>query len=304
MSKINTTVHDNFIRAILADKEIAIAYFSNFLPVFVSTQLDFSTLTQMSDTYLSKNLQKTMSDIVYSCKTKNEENDIKICLLIEHKSYYDKYTPIQIGGYIFSGLAKQVANKEKLSMIIPVLLYHGKDKWEYKTVSDLFENLDQKWKNFVPDFDYVYNNLGEISDEQIEILENKFLIASLLSLKHTFQTGWLEWNAHRILVLTEDANENLQKNLTVYLFTNSGLEEEKIINLLQSLPLVLKDKVMNTLEIFEKKGLDRGIELSKANFIRNLLLNTDFTIGKIAMLAEVSEDLVIKIRSEINLKNE
>ena len=57
---------------------------------------------------------------------------------------------------------------------------------------------------------------------------------------------------------------------------------------------------MNTLEIFEKKGLDRG----KANFVKNLLVNADFTIAKIAMLAEVSEELVIKIRSEINLKNE
>ena len=65
---------------------------------------------------------------------------------------------------------------------------------------------------------------------------------------------------------------------------------------------------MSTLEIFEKKGLDRGIEkgieLSKANFIKNLLLNTDFTVAKIAMLTEVSEELVIKIRSEIDQKNQ
>ena len=72
-------------------------------------------------------------------------------------------------------------------------------------------------------------------------------------------------NAHRILILSKDANENLQKNLTVYLFTNSGLEEEKIINLLQSLPLLLKDKVMNTLEIFEKKGFDIRSEINLKN---------------------------------------
>ena len=145
----------------------------------------------------------------------------------------------------------------------------------------------------------------------MEALHNKFLTASLLSLKHTFQKGWLELNAHRILVLTEEANENLQRNLTVYLFANSGLEEQEIIELLQSIPSTLKDKVMSTLEIFEKKGLDRGIEkgiekgieLSKTNIIKNLILNTDHTNSKIAMLTEVSEELVIKIRSEIDLKN-
>jgi len=310
MGKINTTIHDNFIRAILSDKEIARAYFSNFLPSFVSSQLDFTTLTQMPETYLSKNLQKTMSDIVYSCKM-NSDAEIRVCLLIEHKSYVDKYTPIQIGSYIFSGYEKQIANKENLSIIIPVVLYHGKDRWEYKTISGLFKNLQSEWKKFLPVFDYVYNNLGEISDEKVEALHNKFLTASLLSLKHTFQKGWLELNAHRILVLTEEANENLQRNLTVYLFANSGLEEQEIIELLQSIPSTLKDKVMSTLEIFEKKGLDRGIEkgiekgieLSKISFIKNLLLNTDHTITKIAMLAEVSEELVIKIHSEINLKN-
>ena len=136
MGKINTTLHDNFIRAILADKEIAREYFSNYLPSFVSNHLDLSTLTQMPDTYLSKNLRKTMSDIIYTCTTKNGEENVKVSLLIEHKSYADKYTPIQIGSYIFSGLEKQVANKEKLSIIIPVLLYHGKEKWQYATLSD------------------------------------------------------------------------------------------------------------------------------------------------------------------------
>ena len=70
--------------------------------------------------------------------------------------------------------------------------------------------------------------------------------------------------------------------------------------ILNNKELFFKDTMMSTLEIFEKKGLDRG----KENFVKNLLLNTDFTIAKIAMLAEVSEELVIKIQSEIDLKNE
>ena len=75
MGKIKTP-HDNFVRAILADKEIAIEYFKNYLPAFVSNQLDFSTLTQLSDTYLSKNLRKTMSDIIYSCGKKNGADSV------------------------------------------------------------------------------------------------------------------------------------------------------------------------------------------------------------------------------------
>ena len=127
MGGLNSNVHDNFIRAILADKEIAVDYFRSCLPSLISEQLDFSTLTQIPDTYLSPKLRKTMSDIIYSCEKKNSSVRIKVCLLIEHKSYFDKYTSAQIGSYIFSGLEKQIHNKEKISVIIPILLYHGKD---------------------------------------------------------------------------------------------------------------------------------------------------------------------------------
>lgn len=105
MAKNNTSVHDNLIRAILADKSIAKDYFQNFLPAFVSDSLDSTSLIQLPDTYLSGNLQKTMSDIVYSCMQKEGNREVRVCLLIERKSYLYKHTPIQIGGYIFSGYA-------------------------------------------------------------------------------------------------------------------------------------------------------------------------------------------------------
>jgi hypothetical protein len=118
------------IRAIMADRTIAIEYFRNYLPPFVTGQLDFSTLTQLPDVYVSAELQKTMSDIVYSCQRKDGKGQINVSLLIEHKSYPDKFSPVQIGGYIFSRLQKQIAAGEKqLSMIVPILLYHGNGKW-------------------------------------------------------------------------------------------------------------------------------------------------------------------------------
>ncbi len=53
-----TSKHDKFIRAILADKEIAIDYFRTALPAYIVERLDFSTLTQLPDTYVSNELRK------------------------------------------------------------------------------------------------------------------------------------------------------------------------------------------------------------------------------------------------------
>jgi len=44
MSNTHTSIHENFIRAILANKAIATAYFRNYLPEHISSKLDFSTL--------------------------------------------------------------------------------------------------------------------------------------------------------------------------------------------------------------------------------------------------------------------
>ncbi len=93
-----------------------------------------------------------MSDIVYTCKRRDGNQFVKVSLLIEHKSHKYKNTPIQLGSYIFSGLQQQIDNKEKLSVIITILLYHGKESWQYTTLADLFENLPKEWEGFIPDW--------------------------------------------------------------------------------------------------------------------------------------------------------
>src|SRR5690554_877822 len=183
-------IHDNFIRSILSDKGIAVDYFTDSLPTFIRDRLDFSTLEQLPDSYVSEELRQTVSDIVYSCRRKDVEDGVKVSLLIEHKSFVDRHAPLQIGSYIFSGMLKQVRNGEKPSLIIPVLLYHGRDKWQYHTLKDLFVDMEPGWQKYIPDFDYIYHNLGEVPDEQLETLNNNSLKASLVALRHGFERGW------------------------------------------------------------------------------------------------------------------
>jgi len=313
------SIHDNFIRTILANKELAADYFENCLPDIISQQLDFSTLEQQADSYLSDELQKTLADIVYACYKKGGAEKIKVCLLIEHKSYPDKYTPIQIGGYIFSAWQKQVANKEPLSVVVPVLFYHGKGKWQYRTVADLFGKLETEWKQFLPDFSYVYNNLNDMPDSRVEMIRNEFLAASLLALKHSFQKNWLEENALRMLILAENAPESLQRSFLIYLFGRGEIKAESVYKLLESLSDTLKENIMSTLDIFMEKGrkegieigIDKGIEkgiekgirigVEKKNYdiVKNLIIKMGLSDSQAAEVAEVSVAFVAKVREEL-----
>ncbi len=303
-----TSIHDKFLRAILTDKSIAIDYFRACLPEHLSTILDFSTLTQLPDTYVSKELRKTISDIVYSCRTKNRKQKVKISILLEHKSAPDKFTPIQIGSYIFSGFQRQIAQERQLSPIIPVLLYHGKDHWEYRTLSSLFQNLDPELRPFVPDYEFIFHNLGEIPDEQIETLENKFLHASLLALKYSqLQAELVKW-IPTILSLAIGVRENLESNLIVYTFGVSGLKEEEIITLIEEIPVTIKSTVMNTLDIFVEKGkkiglqegLLKGHQEKTEKIVRNLVRSSGLTDEQIAGAAEVPVEYVARIRKELD----
>jgi len=95
--------------------------------------------------------------IIHSWQRQVGKGAVKVSLLIEHKSYVDHpFTPIQVGSYIFAGLLKQIGNREKPSLIVPVLLYHRIESWEYRTLAGIFEDLDPELKAFVPDYEYIY----------------------------------------------------------------------------------------------------------------------------------------------------
>jgi len=259
------TVHDTFVRSLLADKEMAIDYFKSALPAHIAGKLDFSTLKQLPGTYVSKELKKTLADVVYTCQRKNRRGSVHISLLLEHKSAPDRYTPVQIGGYLFSGYQQQIrprkkqSSKQQLSPIIPVLLYHGRQKWEYWTLDRLFDGLDGELLGFLPRFDYIYHDLRNLSEEAISAEPNRFLVSALLLMKYAFDKRRLKKLIGEILSIgLKHGNEDQGVRLIIYGFELVELTEEEIKAKLDGLPPDIKDKVMSTYELLIEKGVEKG----------------------------------------------
>ncbi len=123
-----------------------------------------------------------------------------------------------------------------MTSILPILFYHGKERWRCRALAALFKDLDRELRPFIPDYDYIFHDLGEIPDEHIETLENKFLQASLLALKYSqLRTELVKW-IPTILSLAMGAQENLEQNIIVYTFGVSGLKEDEIITLIEKVP--------------------------------------------------------------------
>ena len=48
-----------------------------------------------------------------------------------------------------------------------------------------------------------------------------------------------------------------------------------------------------------EKGIEKGVEKGKIAFVKNLLLQTDFSIAKIAALSDVTEAFVKKVKKTL-----
>lgn len=93
-SKINN-IHDKFIKELLSDRDVAIAFLQEYLPLEVVSALNFTSLKYQNTSYLSKELKDSYSDMVWSINSVSDEH-IKICLLLEHKSYVETHAAFQI----------------------------------------------------------------------------------------------------------------------------------------------------------------------------------------------------------------
>lgn len=111
-----------------------------------------------------------------------------------------------------------------------------------------------------------------MSDQQLEALSNQFLTASLLTLKHFKQNTWLEENATKIFIKTRDVPENLLELLIVYFLQVNKSDEPKFIEIFESIPEALKDKIMSTYDMLIEKGEKKGFEKAQAEYVKNMLL--------------------------------
>ncbi|WP_459874031.1 Rpn family recombination-promoting nuclease/putative transposase, partial [Endothiovibrio diazotrophicus] len=83
------TPHDDFFRESFGRKEIAEDFLRQQLPTELLAEMDLSTLRIGKDSYVSKELRKSYSDLVYSVRLRDGE--LRVYLLFEHKSTPDPW---------------------------------------------------------------------------------------------------------------------------------------------------------------------------------------------------------------------
>jgi predicted transposase/invertase (TIGR01784 family) len=115
---------------VLRNKEEAASLLKEYLPVKIRNKLDFRTLRISSIKYIDKKLKDYFSDLLYEIKLKPG-----------HKGVFIWFICLQLLKYmvgIWELYLKQNEKAKYLPVIIPLVIYHGKPKWN---ISESFVSL-------------------------------------------------------------------------------------------------------------------------------------------------------------------
>lgn len=267
--------NDKFFKAAFSMITIARPLITTFLNKDLLDKLDLETLEIDPNSYINDELKETFSDLVWSCRLKGNNEQCKIAFLLEHKSYKSAYPHFQINDYQRGAWNTQIGAKQKPVPIIPIVFYHGKEKWMYEAFDSYFGTVEPEIMRFLPCFDYILINLTDYSDAQIKSLHSIFLQKTLLAFKHYWDRNYLKLNIVEILLSGYESTINEQTRsfiqiFAVYLTNISGITRQEVIEQAIQLNNNLNPQAMSIIEEFIEIGREKGIEIGIFKAVINL----------------------------------
>ncbi len=303
------SIHDHFLKEVFRDVGRAQSYFQHRLPADLIEQIDLSKIQEVPGSFLNEELKASFADILFEVPLKGRKKSFFLPILLEFKSWKDKYVTIQLGQYIFSGLGKQVKKGKKPRPVIPVLFYHGKDPWEYHTHRSLYSDLDDSLKKYIPEFDYVFDNIQATEESEILRIQAGIWRGVKLLLKRAWNEEDLMRSADKIFLEIHKSDRNLTVKAIVYYY-NMITNKEKAMESLESISSIVKRGPKNAyeeilLEGYEKADKENREEIQKIKeeqkaTIRKSVVNlyklgvSSHHIGKALEISESETDKILR----------
>ncbi|MBN2663550.1 MAG: Rpn family recombination-promoting nuclease/putative transposase, partial [Bacteroidales bacterium] len=263
MNKKIINTHDKFFKEVFSRKEEAKEFVEKNLSEKLVKNLKLDTLQLDTTEYSNKNLKTTFSDIVYNCEYKNNKT-IKITLLFEHKSYSVTNPYIQLMEYILRIWKMQIKQKQKLSPIIPIIFYHGREKWIKNSMENIIEGVDDNLIKYIPKFEYELVDTNTLTDSQIKTIYDSFeLKASILLFKNIFSN--FENKIRDILIelnsITDPQKRDyFSETVATYIYSNINTELfQKIIEAMKNDTIQINKKFVSIADFLETRGIEKGI---------------------------------------------
>ena len=269
----------------------------------IKTKLKAEEIEKYTSSFVNKIFENREADIVYKYKNKN------IFFLIEHQTKIDYSMPYRILEYEIEIMKsaidiKKVKNKEyKLPLVIPIVLYTGKKRWDAKRYleesQETLDGVEIKAGNY---------NLVDINDfTKEELLQEKTLISKMMLLEKSESTEESIEMLEKIISNTNKEEKELLKRVISILF-GEKIGEEKTKELIEKIDggeekmLALVDMIRNEnkmyINIGRKEGRKEGeIKLKQTcQEIAQKLLKLKMPITQISEITKLPKEEIEKLK--------
>lgn len=290
-----TNIHDKFIKQLLSDKGLAIEFLQQYLPEPLVDILDLDTLEQQDTSYITNKLKTSYSDLIWRVKIKHKQS-LQISLLLEHKSNADPKTAFQLLEYLALGYQKQLREKKKPELIIPILYYHGRQNWKFKPLEVYFPDYPDFLKKYLPAYATEFVNLHQVPPEQILALKNGLLSSAVMLQKYYFDPEALTIH---ILTILENLNPYLESNIIdtifVYMIECTHLDEKYFTESVIKQPEDMSTKVMTLYDQLILKGVEKNLQKTVLN-----AFDAGIPVATIRVITGESEEKINRILKQNN----
>ena len=184
---------------------------------------------------------------------------------------------------------QQPEKKMGLRVVIPIVVYHGRQTWKKRTFTSHFPGLDDTLRPYIPHFEYLLTDLRDWSDEALMTLRAGLVRNVMLMLKHYRDEVYTQRHIERLFIdvdqYLEDPDQKLHiDKLWVYLLDTNELKKIDFRKLFNRLSSSLKNVAMPTYQQIKQEG-----NKEKENLFITNLLNEGFDIPTIARLTSLAE---------------
>ena len=128
VKKLPKNPHDIFLKEIIAKKEYIIEILSNILPPTFFNSLEIEKIHREHGSFIDGDKRELHTDALFSVPLKHGHN-LQAYVLVEHKSQPDPKIHIQLTKYIL----RVIESQKKPRLVIPIVFYHGENKWNIPT---------------------------------------------------------------------------------------------------------------------------------------------------------------------------
>jgi hypothetical protein len=277
----------------MQNKDALTVYLTEFVPTELSQHIDLESLELDNTEYVTGQLKKLQSDVVWKGKFKGQA--LKIIVLLEHKKDFDREIFIQILLYLCCIWLMDLHNNQPFSCILPIVVHQGAGGkvWETRKLHHFFTHLPPEFLKYIPNFQFFLTNVQREPNFKILGLPEDNLLRALFLM---FQCEEDDEKIKQYFVEIFKFYKNqphLQMVLQTYLLyimASFNMTMEQIMALMDSISPKSKEDIMTTYEVLVAKGEGQGI--AKGENLKTLkLIWSAFTRKK--SIPEIAEFLEV-----------